>query len=200
MLSFGLVGMMLMGTSAVADIYKCVSDDGVISFSDRPCGNDAEIIIKQSLPSVDDAVGVEIEPYLKPYTSKTYGEYITNQAKRISRSILPGQWFIASELIRVYGPSPRGSHSFPKPKPIYGTTPGWVIILFYGPESNVKKWELKFQFVSLVRKDIDGIARSVVFLKSISIKNNGEPFTPPTMHHVKNLKRIGTGKWEVRHQ
>jgi hypothetical protein len=129
---------MLILTTAFADIYKCLSDDGVAIFSDVPCGKDAQLIYDQPMTSVDEALGVEINPFVKPYTSATYGEYITNESKRIGRCILPDQWFNFSKLIRVYGPSPRNSYSFPKPKPVYGTTPGWSFFYFMGPKVIVK--------------------------------------------------------------
>jgi hypothetical protein len=189
---------MLMVTTTFADIYKCLSDDGVAIFSDAPCGNDAALIYDQPQTGVDEALGVEINPFVKPYTSETYGDYITNQSKRIGRVILPDQWFNFSKLIRVYGPAPRDSYSFPKPEPVYGTTPGWVVFLFYGPESKRKKWSIEFRYVSQVRKDINGIAKSVVLLKSISIKKDELPFTPSSMRDVKKFEKTDTGEWKAR--
>jgi hypothetical protein len=197
-LVFYFFGMILISTTAFADVYRCVSDDGVIKFSDEPCGKDAELIHDQPQTSLDEALSAEIEPFLRPYTSETYGKYITNQSKRIGRCILPDQWFNSSKLIRVYGPSPRDSYSFPKPKPIYGTTPGWVIFLYYGPESNPKKWSIEFRYISTIRKDINGILKSFVLLKSISIKKDEIPFTPISMRDVKKFEKKGTGEWKAR--
>ena len=62
---FYLVGMMLITITAFADVYKCVSDDGVIKFSDAPCGKNAEIIFRDSSSAnsassgtIDDLIGV----------------------------------------------------------------------------------------------------------------------------------------------
>jgi hypothetical protein len=72
-----------------------------------------------------------------------------------------------------------------------------VIFLFYGPESNRKKWSIEFRYDSKVRKDINGISRSVLLLKSISIKKDEMPFIPSSMRDVKKLKKIGTGEWKA---
>lgn len=51
-----------MGTSAVADVYKCKNADGSLTFSGQPCSSSAEKIkVVTPVPSTDDVKRAKLE-------------------------------------------------------------------------------------------------------------------------------------------
>jgi len=182
--------------TAFANIYKCTSEDGIVMFSDTPCGTEAELAFYQPVADIDEALGVPIEPFLTPAHYNSHDEYITDQAKRVGRVILTDQWFNYSKLTHVHGPSLNDSRIPKKAKSIYGSIPGWVILLYYGPPNDPRKWSIEFRYDSKVRRDINGISKSVVLLRSIAIEKDGLPFTPDSMKDVNKFNQIKVGFWK----
>ena len=194
-----LLCLAVIATTSFADIYKCKGPDGTTIFSDDPCGGDAEVVVPQFIPSVDQAVGVKIKPYTNKFTSSSYSEYITNEAKRVTASILPDQWFISSKTEHVvYHPPQRGTQIFPGTTSPHDNTPGWVVRLSYGSESNRREWEILFRYDSTVIKDLSGKYDNATILRTISIKMDGKPYTPRTMHNVGKMEKTQPGEWKLR--
>ncbi|MBU1342006.1 MAG: DUF4124 domain-containing protein [Proteobacteria bacterium] len=170
-----LVFMVLLAATSFADIYKCVSEDGVATFSDEPCAKKAQIAFKTENLNFDDAIG-NASPYddQPVEASKIYSEDFVAHAKKIGRYILPFEY--NNTCINRSSP----------------TVPGWRISLFFGPESNKKEFE-----VDLVYNRNPTSNGTYVWLNSISVKKNGKPFNPSSMANVKTYKRMGSGRWEA---
>ncbi len=180
-----------------ADIYRCPSEDGSIRFSDHPCAPDAQLVVRELLPSVDEAVSVKIHHSSRNPTLDPYKTYLLNETKRISRSILPDKFFNGAEVIRVVHRDPSSIPKvFDRPEPRYGNTPGWVVRLHYGLANKPRVWELQYQFKHDVTTDISGIWKTVVRLHTIKIRRNGAPFTPDTMRTSTKMKPTQPGEWE----
>jgi hypothetical protein len=180
--AFNLMVIMLMIGPSLADIYKCVSDDGVVTFSDEPCGQNAEVAFEKYIIRVDDAIGLDI---IGPFTNRAYMQSIRpdieSHAKKIGSCILP-----RANPTLLFVDRAGGRH--------YNKDINWKISLFYGPQDYEREWNINVYYKGKKEKEIS------LWLNAITITKDGRPFTPSTMHHVKKLKRIGTGEWEIRHQ
>jgi hypothetical protein len=184
-----------------ADTFRCKSADGTVRYTDRYCGEDTESEVKQSLASVDEAVGRTIRPSKNEFSATTYEDYLIGEARRIGQSILPGQWFVDAKIRHIaYKPPQNGPKVFDRPEPEYkfDNVPGWGVVLHYGPDSNRRVWEIQYQFHHTDTLDNHGDRHGAMLLETISIKKDGEPFTPHTMQNAKRLEMKKTGVWKVR--
>jgi hypothetical protein len=184
-----------------ADTYRCRFADGTIRYSDRYCGADAQLVVKQSPADVDEAVGMTIRPSKNEFSATTYEDYLIGEAKRIGRSILPDQRFVDAEILHIsYKPPQNRPKVFDRPEPQYkfDNFAGWGIILHYGPDGNRKVWEIQYQFRHTYILDDHGDQHNAMLLETISIKKDGAAFTPQTMQNVKRLEMKKTGVWTVR--
>ena len=103
-----------LSTSAWGAVYKCVSDDGVTTYSDQPCGNKAEIVIETTDFSVDEAIG-NASPYTEPVTySLDIGADILLHARKVGKSILPEKEFDRDRIELKYIGEPRDDRIFVK--------------------------------------------------------------------------------------
>lgn len=184
-----------------ADTYRCKSADGTFRYTDRYCGDDAESVVKQSLVSVDEAVGTTIRPTKNEFSAIPHEDYMIGEAKRIGRSILPDQRFVDAKILHIaYRPPENGPKIFDRPEPLhkFDNFPGWGIILHYGPDGIRKVWQIQYQFRDTYALDHDGDQHRVMLLETIEIKKDGEPYTPPTMQKANSLEMKKTGVWKVR--
>ncbi|MBU2451757.1 MAG: DUF4124 domain-containing protein, partial [Proteobacteria bacterium] len=76
-----------------ADIYKCVSDDGVATFSDTPCSNKPELFLNIKNLSIDDAIDLANPLTEFDVDSKTIDEDLLSHAKKLGKSILPDEQY-----------------------------------------------------------------------------------------------------------
>jgi hypothetical protein len=177
-----LLAFILLIKPSFADIFKCVSDDGVVTFSDEPCGKNAEITFQKYTMSVDDAIN--LGP-IKTFTDRTYVRGIRPDleahAKIIGSCILPN-------AKRNYLFVDRAGGQYYNPKI------DWKISLFFGPQGYEREWNIDLFYKGRKEKNI------TVWLNSITVTKDGRPFNPPSMHNVKKLKKVGTGKWVVQRQ
>jgi hypothetical protein len=173
---FYVIVMLFFAVPAFADIYKCVSDDGVVTYSDQPCASDAEVAFETENLNFDDAIG-NASPYTEQLVpaSKIDGEDFVAHARKIGKYIFPYEY----------------NNSY-----VNQTTPmsrGWRILLYFGPENNKRNYRVALEYG---RKPTNqGI---YVWLNSISVKKDGKPFDPPSMVNVKTYKKMGTGRWQLR--
>jgi hypothetical protein len=169
---------MLLGSTAFADIYKCVSDNGVVKFSDAPCSKKAEVAFKTGARNFDAVIG-NASPYPElPIPKSRFDiEDIVAHAKRIGGCIITGEY--NNKVIR---------RLVPKPAHIE-----YYVELHFGPESEKKRFEIHM----LYRRDItyDGM---YVWLNSFDIYKNGKPYDSPAMAGVETFKKMGVGRWEVK--
>jgi hypothetical protein len=177
-LIFYLLAVMLITKIGFADVYKCVSEDGVVKFSDEPCGEDAELSFQTVSLNFDDVIG-NASPYTdQPVAaSKIDGNDFVAHARKIGKAILPYEYNNSYE-----------NQTTPM-------SPGWRIYLFFGPASNKKQYVIRMEYGRYPTSN--GI---YVWLNSISVKKDGKPFNPPAMSNVKKFKKMGTGRWEIRRE
>lgn len=159
-----------------ADIYKCVSEDGVLTFSDEPCDSKAEVAFKTEEYDFDKAIG-NGSPYPEQPVppSKIWREDFKAHAKKIGKTILPYEY---------------NNSVVDKTSPLM---PGWYIDLYFGSETNKKNYEISLHYGR--NPSNKGV---YVWLHSIVIKKDGKPYDPPSMVNVKTYKKMGSGRWEIK--
>ena len=173
-----LFSVMLVTHLAIADVYKCVSEDGVVKFSDEPCGTNAKLSFQTSKLKFDDVIG-NASPYTKQPVpaSKIDGNDFVAHARKIGKAILPYEY--NNSVDNLTAPM----------------MPGWNIQLNFGPDNKKKMYVIRMQYGRYPTSD--GI---YVWLNTISVKKNGKPYNPPAMSDVKTFKKMGTGRWEIRRE
>ena len=177
---FYLLAMLLVAEPSFANIYKCVSDDGVVTFSDQPCSTKAEVFINTPpAVSIDDVIN-QASPFAELYVeSNTIDEALVAHAKKIGKSILPDEIY-NSYMMRGGN---RRARRYPQ----------WEVSLKYGPPGKESKWRIRLEYRVKPKDDIPRI-----WLKTIYIYLWGSYYDPPSMHNVKKMNRIKTGKWQVQ--
>jgi hypothetical protein len=170
---FYFFAMMLIAVTAFADVYKCVSEDGVVTFSDEPCGKKAEITI-HSL-SLDDLIGLASPFTQSIMDSNSISNDLLSHSRKLGKSILPKE--------RYYG------HNVSLKNDLQSY---WEIRLYYAPKG-FTEWEIRMDYVK--KPKAQGYS---LWLKSIFIKRWGKPYSPPTMQHAKKMRKIGPGEWVTR--
>jgi len=175
-----LIHFFVLGTTSVfPEIYKCVSDNGTVKFSDEPCGKNSVVAFKTYVPSVDGAIASDV---LERCYDKTIVECVSkdlnSHAKRIADSILPRERFCS-----MYE-----NHSS-RNRELFDKKIQWIISLYYGPEINKQQWIVEINYQVVFEKNVS------IHLNSISVDKDGEPFEPPTMNNLKKLKHVKRGKW-----
>lgn len=176
---FSLCGIcaLLLSANTFADVYKCTSDDGTVTFSDQPCDTKAEVAFETDDRNFDEVIG-NASPYDEQpiASSKVYSDDFVPHARKLGRCILPGEYNNAFEN---------------KTSPML---PGWRIVLFFGPEDNPKEYEIAMQYERNPRSD----GKMYVWLNTIIIKKDGKPYDPPSMATVQTYKKMGNGRWQIR--
>ncbi len=174
-----LICFFLCVTSAFSEIYKCVSDDGTVKFSDEPCGKKTVGVFKSYVPNVDEAIEAGI---LRRCLDKKILECVTEDlnfhAKKIADTILPRERYNAISE----------NHSSRNWEHIDKITK-WEISLYYGPEINTQQWIIGISYMVVFEQNVS------VALKSISVTKDGVGFDPVTMNNVKKMVRIKKGEW-----
>jgi len=161
-----------------ADIYKCVSKDGVVTFSDRPCSADAEILLDEMEISLDEAVE-EASPFADiTIDSQTAAEVMLAHARKMGKCILPDEPF--NEYLVEGGE--RGG----------GRYPSWAITLKYGPPEKPSKWRIRMEYKT---RHVDGVPR--VWLTTVFVLLWSQYEDPPTMEKTQTLEKVRTGKYQL---
>ncbi|MBU2630131.1 MAG: DUF4124 domain-containing protein, partial [Proteobacteria bacterium] len=176
---FYLFFMMLMTTSASANIFKCVSEDGVITFSDIPCNKDAQLFIHDTKLSVDEAIG-NASPYKHPVIYSGYiDQDLILHARKIGNSIFPDKRLedkaISAERI--------------------ANKQTWRVCLSYGSIENKFDYA-RIQLNYVGESEGDG-EKVFVRLKYIAIKRFDWMTPLPTLKNVKKLKADAHYGWHV---
>jgi hypothetical protein len=176
---FVIVLLCLVGMAS-ADIYKCVSEDGVVKFSDEPCSRKAEVAFETEDLNFDEAIG-NASPYPKlPVPESEFDtEDMVTFAKKIGRHIITGEHNNSARLER------------------YRNRQYWTnkVYLNFGPPSD--DWRYRVIMHYEVKKRFEG---TFVWLDSIEVTKHGKPYDPPSMDPVKTFKKMSVGKWKIRHK
>lgn len=177
MISLTLV-IVLLPVSLFADIYRCVSDNGTVTYSDQPCGKNAEIFHPEYEMSVDDAARRDI---LKPATDHASIWYvekdIKDHARHIADVIIPNQQFHDIYITR------KGRERDEIPI-------DWQVTISCGPEADALYSQIKFYY--------RGKKKSIfsVWLESLKVFSDRQPYDPPAMKDVRRFKKISAGEWK----
>ncbi len=178
---FYVLAMMIMAITAFADIYKCVSDDGVVKYSDEPCGKQTEFLFRESNSkwSLDDAIGVA------PFSGRRIGsrndiiDELRPQAINLVKLILPEE-----EYKTVFAQS------------FFGAPGGVTFSAHLGPPKKKKvMWIVSITYSIEGGDDQGGYYDINIRLKFITIMKDGKPFSPASMNAVKRLNEISVGRW-----
>jgi hypothetical protein len=167
---FLIIALLVFPAGSSADIYKCVTDNGAVKFSDQPCGKEHEVIGPSQ--SLDDLIALAL-PYRQPLADSNR---ITNDllahSKRIGTLMCPGL-----PLVR------RGVHVKDEHRS------EWDVNLEYA-DDGLPLWHIKFDYQKKTK-----IGGYEIWLKSITVFRWHKPFSPPPMERVTALKKVGPGEW-----
>lgn len=178
-----LMCLLALNPQASADIYKCVSEDGTVKYSDAPCSDNPQVAFETEESKTFDEIIGEGYPYpempLDPSLIKT--EDIVAHAKKIGACIIPGE-YLNDVRVRRATP-PRKS----KEKLSYS----WDILLYFGPR-DTKKYSIKFDYNPFPVKK-KGL---YIYLMSFVVRKEGSYFDPPSLHNARKFKRTDTGRYK----
>lgn len=175
-----MLAVMFIPACSCADIYRCTSDDGVVKFSDEPCGEKYEMMA--NAPSIDQLIA-QARPYKQPFLDP---DRITSDLIACSQKIADG--ILPDEHYRTY-------HVYEDEKKTKFT-----IYLLYVPEgfkaNNPNKYRIYEVKIKYQKRSKDRDYE--LWLISMSIKLGRSPFSPHTMERVKSLKKTGPAEWVPR--
>jgi hypothetical protein len=173
-----MILVVLLGATAYADIYKCVSEDGVVKFSDEPCSKKAEVAFKTGAQNFDAVIG-NASPYPKlPIPLSRFDtDDVVAHAKKIGGSIITGEY--NNNVVRRISPNP--------------VTFEYYVELHFGPESEKRRFEIHM----LYRRDVR-YNGTYVWLNSFQVYKKRKPYDPPAMAGVETFKKMGVGRWEIK--
>jgi hypothetical protein len=169
--------LMLLPSLAMADIFRCVSDDGGVRFSDAPCGDNAAVAFGEYKLSVDDAAGRDI---LKPLSDRSRLQDIERDMEAHAK--LLGSSMVPNQMLNYVFKDKAGD-------PGRGEVLDWLFTLFFGPEDYNREWRVDIFY----RGKLEGAAS--VWLRTIRIQKDGAPIDPATMQGLKAFRKIKTGEW-----
>ena len=181
-LILGLLVVTLFPGPSSAAVFKCIAEDGVVTFSDKPCGQNAAIAFPEYVMSVDDAAALDI---VGPFTNRkdihSLRRDIEAHAAKIGSCILP------HETRNFLFADRAGGHP-------YNRDIDWKITLLYGPPRYEREWRIDVYYKGRMNEEIN------VWLQTITVAKDGRPFSPPSMRDLKRLKQTGTGAWTLTGQ
>ena len=172
-----LILILLPASTASADIYKCVSDNGAVKFSDTPCATDAEVAFETEELNFDDVIG-NASPY--PNSPVPVSRFdikdIVPHSKKIGQCIITGEYNNATHLRQAIGRK----------------TNKWHVDLYFGPENEKLRFTVRMTYRVIHR--IDNTVS--VWLNTIRVKRYRKLYDPPSMDNVKTFKKMSVGLWE----
>jgi len=169
-----LIVFFMLASVVSADIYKCVSNDGVTTYSDEPCGENSKKVFDTVEQTFDDIIG-NGSPYDdQPVDSKkVFREDIIEHAKKIWRFIMPNK------------------HSYLKKCETFDGRQG-IAIHDIDLTDSKKIYNVAMRYCCYYQ----GNGKDFVFLGAINIKKDGKPFDPSTMVNIKKYRKASIGVWE----
>lgn len=171
-----LSALLIAAAGAYADIYKCVSKSGVVTFSDQPCGKPVEII-SDAILSVDEAIG-NASPYAEPVPYSYSIRYdVMIHAKRVGQSIFPDGDLIAENISAEYR----------------ADSPVWTVFLSYG----YKKYKYDYSKIELDYIGDKKNEKIFVRLTYIRIDRSDVDIPVPTLQGSNKVKKDTYNGWHV---
>lgn len=153
-----------------ADIYKCVSRDGIVRYSDQPCGEDASVITHTA--SVDDLIAMS-RPYRRPFQDPNgISKDLRSHSKLIGDHIIPGGRYLHRDVGVGH-----------KHRTV------WTVTMAYKTVEH-RPWRIRLTYHREKQSNGD-----LFWLTSISVFKWGKPATPPAMRRITRLHNTGPGAW-----
>ena len=122
------------------------------------------------------------------YSADSFYYDLRPQAIRLGKRILPNEQYYHSSFITIYGTDKSGAAA----RYINIT----LIFRSKNKETNYSGViEISYGLKSKSAKRMKGSTEFVVWLQEINITKNSRLFDPPSMHDVKKLKKVSTGRW-----
>jgi len=169
------VAIIIISATVSADIYKCVSDDGVVTYSDEPCGPKSSVFGKtMSLNKLIASVCPYDQPVFNP-------DDLSNDLLEFSQKL--GSYIVPDKIFN-------SSSVFSKEDPL---SLNWNIHLSY--DCGRKFNESGCISITLLYERKKLKKQKPLSLKSIVIKQWGNPYDPPAMMNVKKMRKTDIGIW-----
>ena len=181
-----LLILMVMSSVSSANIYRCVSDSGVITYSDVPCGDNAVVAFKKHEVGVEEAAARDV---IGPNTSRANLKNVlmdvVHHAKQVGSCILPGKEFI--------------SYTVSNPVTSYSSNLVWSVNLFFGTKDYIE-WRINISYAMNMEYPQSERLRTIsaARLTSIAIKRNDKPYDPASMNNLKAFKKEQIGAWRYK--
>lgn len=166
-------------TNSYSDVYRCRDANGVLTFSDAPCGKDAELAFKTGhrIAKIEARLlDFRAEFYSPPGIGEEIRADVQSQVRPIAKSI-GGQLF----------PGKQFSHFDDNPDRMYSAK------VYYTPADKHDEYTLAVHF-SFTRNTPPNYTFKITFIR---ILKNGKPFSPDLMYNARRLKKLKYGNWEV---
>jgi len=164
------------------EIYKCISKDGVATFSDEPCPNKGEVFIKT--PQIDIDVIIEEASPFKSLSSEEDSFYdgLFEHAERIGKCLLPDEHY--------------NTYKINSRKREWWSCNQWDVVLYYGPPNKETKWSVILRYIGKSEKMSRPCRNPEIFLDSIDVCLWDKNYDPPDMKiKIQALRKQGTGHW-----
>jgi hypothetical protein len=175
-----LVGVLLWAGMAGANVYRCVSDDGTVRFSDQPCADDAELFIKEEGCDIDDRIRRAYPFKDLSLKSDDISDRLSAHARKLASCILP------SKNYKSYNVSE--SHFRDKYH-------DWNVTVEYKDSDGKGKWSLIFYY------DVPPEDRTRrVHMSAIIVRYLHGYHDLPLLENINSLSRRSKGKYSVELQ
>lgn len=179
-----LLILLLLPSFSLANIYRCVSDSGVVTYSDEPCGNNAVVAFEAHKMGVEGAAGKDV---IRPNTNRaSYEELekdIIDHAKRIGTCILPDKKINGYSIVK-------GSKTY--------DVIDWTVSEEFGSDNNKGQWQITITYQGKIITDKHRRSRTMntIKLKTIMVSKGGQPSDPPSMDNLRTFRKTHKGNWQ----
>ena len=176
-IGWSLLGIAFLTGMAWANVYRCVSHDGTVRFSDQPCAGDAELFIEEKVCNIDDSIR-RANPFPDlSFNTAGVNDRLVEHAKRLGKCILPDEPYVSYSV---------------NERRLPGRYPSWEIDVNYGTKDGRNKWSVTFKYDVRPKNRIFRI-----WMHTIYVRLTGRHHDPPSLKTVASLTRLSRGQYQV---
>jgi hypothetical protein len=172
-----LPAIILFTGMAWANVYRCVSDDGTVRFSDQPCAGDAELFIEEEACDIDDSIRRANPLPDLSFNTAGVNDRLAAHARKLGKCILPDEPYVSYNIDERRLP---------------GRYPSWEINVNFGDKDGRAKWKVTFKYDVRSKNRIDRI-----WMHTIDVRLTGYRHDPPSLKSVASLTRLSRGEYQV---
>lgn len=173
-----LSAFILMADVTWANVYRCVSDDGTVRYSDQPCGGDAELFIEEEDCNLDVRIRRAYPFKELSVQSEDITDRLVSHAKKLGKCILPNETFKSFDV---------SEFNF---RELDYT---WNIKTGYGSREGRADWSLTFHYAAHTK---DGDQR--IRMTAISVRLKHHHHNLPLLDNIPSLDRLEPGGYGVQ--